>query len=584
MSQDSWEDSIWAQPEPSPPEADGADHRGDEVKDGLPVTALTKEANGSNKMTHHLAGLVGVIAGCIDREIVQRAISETLLEQDSDAYRIRPTRPLPHQAHRYHLYNHVCKPIVREALGQQGDEVRLSKVHAYLLKELGVNASKDELRPIVEDLLDQQDFEQDRDEANERGQPLTREYIQRHHGSYFRRSLLPEWMTAASPFDGATKITKHNAWRYDRFKPLLNSKYRDKASRTPDSEPARFYRQLMSNEWDGETRSYQLACREFERLVRIGKSRNRRVEVQQHSKRQCTIPATAETTPSNAHQTTAATPTPLPALVSAAALSVAAESHTRACERVSHLLEQERGRWRKLYMTAALNAAFTAQPATTDPAAPEPMMSGAGLAESNGTASEAADEPADCDPGGGTLTEGTVCSDLSEDTYLPPECRHDEKHIRKFKDREDYHRAMADFFYERICNYENNEYLEDQRREFNGETRITKDNEALFVSDAPSLRDYRDKAMRTRDSLPARFYRMVMGKEWDGEGHSYSLATKRYRRLNPDDPYQQKERQRQQQKKRDYSKKKRPTDDNNRRQARRKAQREREKAAASMAV
>ena len=525
---------------------------------------------------------MGVIASCIDREIVQRAISETLLEQDSDAYKIRPTRPLPHQAHRYHLYNRITSTIVREALGQQGDEVRLSKVHAYLLKELGVNASKDELRPIVEDLLDQQDFEQDRDEANERGQPLTREYIQRHHGSYFRRSLLPEWMTAASPFDGATKITKHNAWRYDRLKPLLNSKYRDKASRTPDSEPARFYRQLMSNEWDGETRSYQLACREFERLVRIGKSRNRRVEVQQHSKRQCTIPATAETTPSNAHQTTAATPTPLPALISAASLSVAAESHTRACERVSHLLEQERGRWRKLYMTAALNAAFTAQPATTDPAAPEPMMSGAGLAESNDTASEAADEPADCDPGGGTLTEGTVCSDLSEDTYLPPECRHDEKHIRKFKDREAYHREMADFFFQRIWSYEEyNKMLEDERRALDGETRITKDNEALFVLDAPSLRDYRDKAMRTRDSLPARFYRMVMGKEWDGEGRSYSLATKRYRRLNPDDPYQQKERERQQQgKKRDYSKKKRPTDDNQRRQVRRKAQREREKAAA----
>ena len=246
-------------------------------------------------------------------------------------------------------------------------------------------------------------------------------------------------------------------------------------------------------------------------------------------------------------------------------------------------------------MTAALNAAFTVQPIAIDPAAPaaafsdmdwapEPMMSGAGLAESKDTASEAAGEPADCDPGGGTLTEGTVCSDLSEGTYLPPECRHNEKHIRKFKDREDYHRAMADFFYERICDYENNEWLEDQRREFNGETRITKDNEALFVSDAPSLRDYRDKAMRTRDSLPARFYRMVMGKEWDGEGHSYSLATKRYRRLNPDDPYQQKERERQQGKKRDYSKKKRPTDDNQRRQARRKAQREREKAAASMAV
>ena len=376
-----------------------ADHRGNEAKDGLPVAALAKDANGSNR---HLAGLVGVIASCIDREIVQRAIGETLLEQDSDAYKIRPTRPLPHQAHRYHLYNRITSTIVREALGQQGDEVRLSKVHAYLLKELGVNASKDELRPIVEDLLDQQDFEQDFEQANERGQPLTREYIQRHHGSYFRRSLLPEWMTAASPFDGATKITKHNAWRYDRLKPLLNSKYRDKASRTPDSEPARFYRQLMSNEWDGETRSYQLACREFERLVRIGKSRNRRVEVQQHSKRQCTIPATAETTPSNAHQTTAATPTPLPALVSVAALSVAAESHTRACERVSHLLEQERGRWRELYMTAALNAAFTAQPATTDPAAPEPMMSGAGLAESNDTASEAAGGP--CTPVSTTIS------------------------------------------------------------------------------------------------------------------------------------------------------------------------------------
>ena len=75
----------------------GADHRGNEAKDGLSVAALAKEANGSNK-TRHLAGLVGVIAGCIDREIVQRAISETLLEQDSDAYKIRPTRPLPHQA------------------------------------------------------------------------------------------------------------------------------------------------------------------------------------------------------------------------------------------------------------------------------------------------------------------------------------------------------------------------------------------------------------------------------------------------------------------------------------------------------
>ena len=636
VSQDSWEDSIWAQPEPSPPEADGADHRGDEVKDGREW-----------RRTVNLLGLPEA---------------------------------------EYQTNNSVVKRAIHEALEQQGqNEVRLGKVQAYVLEALGVNLSKETLRPIVKFMLDKFAYERDRDAAEAIGQPITPEYLRRKHSSYMSWLTQP-WGTEPSPFDGVTKITKHNAWRYAPYKPGLQ-RYKGKATRSPFSEPARFYRQLTGLEWDGESRSYDLACRAFRRLLPAyqheerereerrkqqrhdarlasalpsavtsaskpthtapkpsatltasskpthaaaqplssnvpgsvpgsvlgsvtavdalmmgmpydalgsskdpkktgGKSRNRRVDVQQHSKRQCTIPATAETTPSNAHQTTAATPTPLPALVSAAALSVAAESHTRACERVrvSHLLEQERGRWRKLYMTAALNAAFTAQPATTDPAAPEPMMSGAGLAESNGTASEAADEPADCDPGGGTLTEGTVCSDLSKDTYLPPECRHDEKHIRKFKDREDYHRAMADFFYQRICDYENNEWLEDQRREFNGETRITKDNEALFVSDAPSLRDYRDKAMRTRDSLPARFYRMVMGKEWDGEGHSYSLATKRYRRLNPDDPYQQKERERQQGKKRDYSKKKRPTDDNQRRQARRKAQREREKAAASMAV
>ena len=96
------------------------------------------------------------------------------------------------------------------------------------------------------------------------------------------------------------------------------------------------------------------------------------------------------------------------------------------------------------------------------------------------------------------------------------------------------------------------------------------------MSDAPSLCNYRDKAKRTRDSLPARFYRMMMGEEWDGEGHSYSLARKKYRRWEED--YQQRERERQQRTKRDYSKKKRPADDNARRQARRKAQREREEA------
>ena len=35
MSQDSWEDSVWAQDEPSPPESAGADgdHQGDKVQD-----------------------------------------------------------------------------------------------------------------------------------------------------------------------------------------------------------------------------------------------------------------------------------------------------------------------------------------------------------------------------------------------------------------------------------------------------------------------------------------------------------------------------------------------------------------------
>ena len=113
------------------------------------------------------------------------------------------------------------------------------------------------------------------------------------------------------------------------------------------------------------------------------------------------------------------------------------------------------------------------------------------------------------------------------------------------------------------------------RREFDGETRLTAEDSA-FGSEPPSLRDYRNKAKRTRDSLPARFYRMIEGEEWDGEAHSYSRARKKYRRW--EEPYQQRERERQQRKKRDYSKKKRPADDNARRQARRIAQREREKA------
>lgn len=161
---------------------------------------------------------------------------------------------------------------------------------------------------------------------------------------------------------------------------------------------------------------------------------------------------------------------------------------------------------------------------------------------------------------------------------LPPECGYDETRKRKLEKRLLFHRSWADIYQERIDDMmKPNKWIEDQRQEFDGETRITANNHEWFLSEAPSLRDYRDKAMRTPDSLPARFYRMMMGKEWDGEGHSYSLARKKYRRFLDD--YKQRERERQQRKKRDYSKKKRPADDNARRQARRRAQRGREKVA-----
>ena len=159
---------------------------------------------------------------------------------------------------------------------------------------------------------------------------------------------------------------------------------------------------------------------------------------------------------------------------------------------------------------------------------------------------------------------------------LPPECDYNEKRVRKLTERALYHRAWADIYQERVeAATQIDDWLADQRQEFDGETRLTAEDSALG-SQAPSLRNYRDKAKRTRDSLPARFYRMIEGEEWDGEAHSYSKARKKYRRW--EEPYQQRERERQQRKKRDYSKKKRPADDNARRQARRIAQREREKA------
>ena len=166
----------------------------------------------------------------------------------------------------------------------------------------------------------------------------------------------------------------------------------------------------------------------------------------------------------------------------------------------------------------------------------------------------------------------------------PPEMLIDFESLRKLERKaESMGYSAAAYWDERVEEAKEicPEWLAELRREFDGETRLTAEGSALG-SQAPSLRNYRNKAMRTPDSLPARFYRMMMGEEWDGEAHSYSIATKRHRRW--EEPYQQRERERQQRKKRDYSKKKRPADDNARRQARRKAQREREKAARARVV
>ena len=160
----------------------------------------------------------------------------------------------------------------------------------------------------------------------------------------------------------------------------------------------------------------------------------------------------------------------------------------------------------------------------------------------------------------------------------PPEMLIDFESLRKLERKaESMGYSAAAYWDERVEEAKEicPEWLAELRREFDGETRLTAEDSA-FGSEAPSLRNYRNKAKRTRDSLPARFYRMIEGEEWDGEAHSYSKARKKYRRW--EEPYQQRERERQQRKKRDYSKKKRPADDNARRQARRIAQRGREKA------
>ena len=130
-------------------------------------------------------------------------------------------------------------------ISEQGqNEVRLGKVQAYVLEALGVNLSKETLRPIVEFMLDVFAYERDRDAAEAIGQPITAEYMSRKHSTY-KSWLKQPGRTEPSPFDGVTKINKHNAWRYALYKPGLQS-YKRRETRSPLSEPARFYRQLTA--------------------------------------------------------------------------------------------------------------------------------------------------------------------------------------------------------------------------------------------------------------------------------------------------------------------------------------------------
>ena len=78
-----------------------------------------------------------------------------------------------------------------------------------------------------------------------------------------------------------------------------------------------------------------------------------------------------------------------------------------------------------------------------------------------------------------------------------------------------------------------------------GVTMITKDNAPRMP--LPSLCAYQSAASRGPESVPALFYRQMMGEAWDGKAHSYSLATKKFRRLLP--AYQRDEQEREQRRK-----------------------------------
>ena len=78
-----------------------------------------------------------------------------------------------------------------------------------------------------------------------------------------------------------------------------------------------------------------------------------------------------------------------------------------------------------------------------------------------------------------------------------------------------------------------------------GGTMITKDNAPGMP--LPPLTAYKTTASRGPESVPALFYRQMTGEAWDGKARSYSLATKKFRRLLP--AYQHGEREREQRRK-----------------------------------
>ena len=79
-----------------------------------------------------------------------------------------------------------------------------------------------------------------------------------------------------------------------------------------------------------------------------------------------------------------------------------------------------------------------------------------------------------------------------------------------------------------------------------GVTKITKDN--AHQMPLPSLCAYQSAASRGPESVPALFYQQMMGEAWDGKAHSYSLATKKFRRLLP--AFRRDEQEREQRRKR----------------------------------